>query len=158
MERLENHKDNFSQVKSRNRKIVTTLIENIKIIQDDIQTALTLTNNFVIVNKNYKEHNLNYINGNIILILDSNNEIYYYNLDNLELILPDMKLNPICWKGIQNYFLLNKFHISNKIISSASLIDTAFPLYSQRLATIYTPVNIIQTNFFSTFDFKTRNH
>ena len=148
--------DNYDQNGDSDRKIVTTAIENIKIIQDDIQSALTLINNLVVINKNHK--NLNYLNGTAILVLDSNSQIYYYNLDNLEIIFSDMKLNQFCWKAIHNSYLLNKLNKKNSINSvSVSLSDTSFPLFCQRISSIYGPINIVHSKFYSLFDYKIRN-
>jgi len=153
----------FSEKEGKNsndeRKILATITEHIKIIQDDYQSALTLMNNFVVINKNLYENKLNYINGTAIILMDSDFQIYYYNLDNLELILPDMKLNQFCWKAIHNSYLLNmlgnkKKNNNSNIHMSVSFNDTAFPFFSQRITSIYGPVNVKESKFFSLCDYK----
>ena len=141
------------------RRIVTTIVENIKIIQDDIQAALTLINNFVVV-KNHSEVKLNYLNGTSIIILDSHSQLYYYNLDNLEIIFSDMKINQFCWKAIHNSYLLNKLHFNKNTSNSVSLSlsESSFPIFCQQLSSIYGPVNINHTQFYSLFDYRISNN
>ena len=157
----------FSEKEGKNsndeRKILATITEHIKIIQDDIQSALTLMNNLVVINKNSYENKLNYINGTAIILMDSDFQIYYYNLDNLELILPDMKLNQFCWKAIHNSYLLSmlgnkKKNDNSNIHMSISFNDTAFPFFSQRITSIYGPVNVKESKFFSLCDYRISNY
>jgi len=143
---------NINNPYKSDRKIVASLAENFKIIPGDILQALTLMNGVIKNNTNTK--NINSINGIAIIILDSANQLYYYNLDNLEIIISDMKLNQYCWKNIHNSYLLSLLPNRNRYITpSISITDSSFPLFSQKLNSIFGSNKNNLIKYYSLFDY-----
>ena len=135
--------------------IVHSILSEIKLINIDLETPNSLAK---FPRKKSKTLNSEPIFMNFILALDSSNNIHFYNLENLNVVLHDMNLNPTIWKNLHTQKISNDpNNYKNLLNNNINFNNISHSFETQTINTVYGPQEITHSYFYSIFDQENSN-
>jgi len=131
-------------------KMTLALISEVSLLAKDLETPNTLT---MIPKRKSKIEASNSTWMKFLIALDMNNNIYFYNLDNLKIILHDIIYNPHIWKKVLNQKLTDNPENYKQLLNNIkSFHEISYSFSMKSLNSIYGPHEITYSFFYSVFD------
>lgn len=135
---------------SNEARLVHSLFSEIKLLNKDLEIPNSLGK---FPRKKSKVEIGDAIYMNFILALDSCNNIHFYNLENLNIILHDMNLNSNIWKNILNQKIINSpKNYKHLLNNNLAYNDMVHSFETQTINSIFGPQEITHSYFYSFFD------
>ncbi len=131
-------------------KMTLALISEVSLLAKDLETPNTLT---MTPKRKSKIEGYNSTWMKFLIALDMNNNIYYYNLDNLMIILHDINCNPQIWKKVLNQKLTDNPENYKQFLNNVkSFHEISYSFTMQPINSIFGPHEITYSFFYSLFE------
>jgi hypothetical protein len=127
---------------SQGNRIKHFLIQEIFICNHDIEGVLSLT-------QTGKVNHSDSLKAKFIILTDQENNFYFYNLNNIEVIFSDLQKNQMLWKKI---LMKNSSKNKKNIIPESLNEKPVLSLYLSKFNKIFGPSEFSKTSFHSIFE------